>query len=81
MIILEVCFLAASMPAWLEWGFWFSPLTYGEIGLTVNEFLAPRWGKVIFIQSTLVYMGSFPLITSRSLRRKLLEDVGKIEFT
>jgi len=56
-------------------------LTYGEIGLTVNEFLAPRWGKVIFIQSTLVYMGSFPLITSRSSRRKLLEDVGKIEFT
>ncbi|KAH8501031.1 hypothetical protein H0E87_016020, partial [Populus deltoides] len=34
-----------SMPAWLEWGFWFSPLTFGEIGLTVNEFLAPRWGK------------------------------------
>ncbi|KAJ6410935.1 hypothetical protein OIU84_007650 [Salix udensis] len=27
--------------------FWISPLTYGEIGLTVNEFLAPRWEKVI----------------------------------
>ncbi|XWS53453.1 hypothetical protein CRYUN_Cryun10bG0002700 [Craigia yunnanensis] len=36
-----------SLPAWLEWGFWLSPLTYGEIGLTVNEFLAPRWEKVM----------------------------------
>ncbi|CAK9136216.1 unnamed protein product [Ilex paraguariensis] len=35
----------ASMPVWLEWGSWVSPLTYGEIGLAVNEFLAPRWQK------------------------------------
>ncbi|PON68433.1 ABC transporter-like [Parasponia andersonii] len=35
-----------SMPTWLEWGFWASPLTYGEIGISVNEFLAPRWEKV-----------------------------------
>uniref|UniRef100_A0A2N9G2S1 ABC transporter domain-containing protein n=1 Tax=Fagus sylvatica TaxID=28930 RepID=A0A2N9G2S1_FAGSY len=37
---------AASMPFWLKWGFWVSPLTYGEIGLSLNEFLAPRWQKV-----------------------------------
>ncbi|KAJ6874525.1 pleiotropic drug resistance protein 3-like isoform X2 [Populus alba x Populus x berolinensis] len=36
-----------AMPVWLAWGFWISPLTYGEIGLTVNEFLAPRWEKVV----------------------------------
>ncbi|KAF3676473.1 hypothetical protein FXO38_04264 [Capsicum annuum] len=35
----------SSMPIWLKWGFWISPLTYGEIGLAVNEFLAPRWQK------------------------------------
>ncbi|KAL8027252.1 hypothetical protein ABFX02_14G083200 [Erythranthe guttata] len=34
-----------SMPVWLKWAFWVSPLSYGEIGLTVNEFLAPRWQK------------------------------------
>ncbi|KAJ0078965.1 hypothetical protein Patl1_23925 [Pistacia atlantica] len=34
-----------SMPVWLKWGFWVSPLTYGEIGLSVNEFLAPRMAK------------------------------------
>ncbi|XP_058191654.1 pleiotropic drug resistance protein 3-like isoform X2 [Rhododendron vialii] len=35
----------SSMPTWLKWGFWVSPLSYGEIGLAVNEFLAPRWQK------------------------------------
>ncbi|XP_043687306.1 pleiotropic drug resistance protein 3-like [Telopea speciosissima] len=31
------------MPIWIKWGFWVCPLTYGEIGITLNEFLAPRW--------------------------------------
>lgn len=35
-----------SMASWLEWGFWVCPLKYGEIGLIVNEFLAPRWEKI-----------------------------------
>ena len=38
--------VVASMPVWLEWGFWVSPITYGEMGLFLNEFLAPRWQKV-----------------------------------
>lgn len=39
-------YFVASIPSWLKWGFWVSPLTYAEIGLAVNEFLAPRWQKV-----------------------------------
>ncbi|KAI3448444.1 hypothetical protein Pfo_005109 [Paulownia fortunei] len=35
----------ASMPVWLKWAFWVSPLSYGQVGFTVNEFLAPRWQK------------------------------------
>ncbi|KAL1195827.1 ABC transporter G family member 37 [Cardamine amara subsp. amara] len=35
-----------SMPVWLKWGFWVNPLSYGEIGLSVNEFLAPRWNQM-----------------------------------
>ncbi|KAJ4976200.1 hypothetical protein NE237_001306 [Protea cynaroides] len=34
------------MPSWIQWGFWISPLTYGEIGISLNEFLAPRWEKM-----------------------------------
>ncbi|KAK7291744.1 hypothetical protein RIF29_07127 [Crotalaria pallida] len=42
-----------NMPSWLRWGFWVSPLAYGEIGLTVNEFLAPRWQKLSANKTTL----------------------------
>ncbi|CAH2079072.1 unnamed protein product [Thlaspi arvense] len=42
-----------SMPAWLEWGFWLSPLSYAEIGLTTNEFFAPRWRKTTSENRTL----------------------------
>ncbi|KAJ8766367.1 hypothetical protein K2173_022426 [Erythroxylum novogranatense] len=41
-----------SMPVWLAWGFWINPVTYGEIGLTVNEFLAPRWQKIVSDNTT-----------------------------
>ncbi|KAL1220621.1 ABC transporter G family member 41 [Cardamine amara subsp. amara] len=37
----------SSMPVWLGWGFWLSPLSYAEIDLTTNEFFGPRWGKLI----------------------------------
>ncbi|WVZ12399.1 hypothetical protein V8G54_016929 [Vigna mungo] len=36
----------SSLPRWLRWGFWLSPMSYGEIGITLNEFHAPRWQKI-----------------------------------
>ncbi|OVA16670.1 ABC transporter-like [Macleaya cordata] len=42
-----------SLPAWLNWGFWLSPMTHGAIGLSGNEFLAPRWQKVTFENTTI----------------------------
>ncbi|CAA7042180.1 unnamed protein product [Microthlaspi erraticum] len=35
-----------NMPVWLKWGFWVNPVSYAEIGLSVNEFLAPRWQQM-----------------------------------
>ncbi|XP_033145871.1 ABC transporter G family member 33 isoform X2 [Brassica rapa] len=35
-----------DMPGWLKWGFWVNPIGYAEIGLSVNEFLAPRWQQI-----------------------------------
>ncbi|KAK3139132.1 hypothetical protein QOZ80_5AG0378330 [Eleusine coracana subsp. coracana] len=51
-----------SMPKWLKWGFWISPLSYAEIGLTGNEFLASRWLKSI--------------LSDVSLGRRILMDRG-----
>jgi len=46
---------AASLPAFLRWGFWISPLAYAEIGISLNEFLAPRWQKVISQTTNIFY--------------------------
>nr|XP_023914219.1 pleiotropic drug resistance protein 3-like [Quercus suber] len=43
----------SSMPVWLKWGFWVSPITYGEMGLFLNEFLAPRWQKMLSTNTTI----------------------------
>ncbi|KAF7058247.1 hypothetical protein CFC21_065350 [Triticum aestivum] len=50
------------MPNWLKWGFWLSPLSYGEIGLTGNEFLAQRWLEI--------------KISGVALGRRILMDQG-----
>ncbi|XP_056863214.1 ABC transporter G family member 42-like isoform X1 [Raphanus sativus] len=34
-----------SMHAWLQWGFWLSPLSYAEIAITSNEFFSTQWSK------------------------------------
>ncbi|XP_040385578.1 ABC transporter G family member 49 [Oryza brachyantha] len=67
----------SSMPNWLKWGFWLSPLSYAEIGLTGNEFLAPRWlkitisgvttGRRILIDRGLDFCGYFYWISVASL--------------
>nr|KJB76621.1 hypothetical protein B456_012G097300 [Gossypium raimondii] len=43
----------SSMPSWLRWVFWVSPATYATIGLSGNEFHAPRWQRVQETNSTL----------------------------
>ncbi|XWS73140.1 hypothetical protein CRYUN_Cryun02cG0099900 [Craigia yunnanensis] len=43
----------SSMPSWLRWVFWVSPLTYATIGLSGNEFHAPRWQKVLTMNATI----------------------------
>ncbi|KAL8205881.1 hypothetical protein R6Q57_009432 [Mikania cordata] len=53
-----------TMPSWLKWGFWVCPLSYGEIGLTVNEFLSPRWNKMIISTNTTI---GLQILQSRGL--------------
>ncbi|KAH6554589.1 hypothetical protein KP509_1Z322800 [Ceratopteris richardii] len=32
-----------NIPSWWSWGYWVSPLMYGQNAIAVNEFTAPRW--------------------------------------
>nr|XP_045084800.1 ABC transporter G family member 41-like isoform X3 [Aegilops tauschii subsp. strangulata] len=54
------------LPNWLKWGFWLSPLSYGEIGLTGNEFLAQRWLEI--------------KVSGVALGRRILMDQG-VDFS
>ncbi|MQM01384.1 hypothetical protein Taro_034138, partial [Colocasia esculenta] len=55
-----------SLPSWLRWGFWLSPMTYAEIGININEFLDSRWEKTL---STNTSVGQ-QILTSRGLNYK-----------
>ncbi|KAI5058624.1 hypothetical protein GOP47_0026794 [Adiantum capillus-veneris] len=35
------------LPNWWSWGYWLSPLTYAQNAISVNEMLAPEWGRDI----------------------------------
>ncbi|XWS42285.1 hypothetical protein CRYUN_Cryun16bG0001700 [Craigia yunnanensis] len=42
-----------SWPGWMKWIFWVSPMSYAEIGLSGNEFLAPRWQQILTMRTTI----------------------------
>ncbi|CAL5329999.1 unnamed protein product [Camellia sinensis] len=76
---------AASMPTWLKWGFWVSPLTYGELELALNEFLAPRWQKcqvvlpfeplTLVFQNVQFYVDTTAAVRERGFTQKKLCDI------
>ena len=37
---------ADNIKPWLKWGYYVSPLSYGQNALVLNEFLDERWSKV-----------------------------------
>ncbi|KAH7447509.1 hypothetical protein KP509_01G109800 [Ceratopteris richardii] len=43
-----------KIPKWWVWGYWISPMMYGQNALSVNEFLAPRWNIVRTVESHLL---------------------------
>ncbi|MQL82152.1 hypothetical protein Taro_014617 [Colocasia esculenta] len=32
-----------DIPRWLDWGYWVTPMTYGQNAVAINEFLDERW--------------------------------------
>ncbi|QCD80127.1 ATP-binding cassette [Vigna unguiculata] len=57
----------SSLPRWLRWGFWLSPMSYGEIGITLNEFNAPRWQKEVLRSHGLDFDSNFYWISVGAL--------------
>ena len=39
--------MADNIHPWWLWAYWVSPLSYAQNAIAVNEFLSPRWQKVI----------------------------------
>lgn len=37
---------ADSIQSWWIWGYWTSPMMYGQNAIALNEFLDPRWNTV-----------------------------------
>ncbi|GLT42698.1 hypothetical protein SLA2020_166840 [Shorea laevis] len=78
MFILSIIFLFGgfvipkpSLPTWLKWGFWISPLSYAEIGIVVNEFLAPRWQQFMFTRHC-----HLPGSSNETLGHQILRQMG-----
>lgn len=40
--------LADNVKKWWKWGFWISPMMYGQNAIVVNEFLGRSWNKVTY---------------------------------
>lgn len=54
-----------SVKKWWIWGYWISPLTYGQNALSVNEFLGHSWSQIVsggksLGRTTLEHRGVFP---------------------
>lgn len=44
---LSLCHSTENMKKWFIWGYWISPMMYGEKAMAVNEFLGKSWSRVI----------------------------------
>ncbi|KAH9312921.1 hypothetical protein KI387_027956 [Taxus chinensis] len=42
-----------SIPIWWIWGYWCSPLVYGQSAIVLNEMLDPRWNKSTAVSKNL----------------------------
>lgn len=38
--------LAGDIEPWMIWGYYVSPMMYGQNAIVINEFLDDRWNKV-----------------------------------
>lgn len=44
-------FCADDIEPWMIWGYYVSPMMYGQNAIAINEFLDDRWSTVISLKS------------------------------
>ncbi|XP_020518878.1 ABC transporter G family member 31 isoform X3 [Amborella trichopoda] len=49
-----------SLKPWLNWGYWISPLSYGQMAASANEFSAPRWMKKSTVRHNILQSHGMP---------------------
>lgn len=42
---------ADDLEPWMKWGYYVSPMSYGQNAIAINEFLDKRWSSVSFDNS------------------------------
>jgi hypothetical protein len=52
---------AEQIKKWWIWGYWLSPLMYGQNAIVVNEFLGHSWSHVKFLELAIYIFASLAL--------------------
>lgn len=50
---------ADDLEPWMLWGYYVSPMMYGQNAIVMNEFLDKRWSAVRFLSCVIVIIGRF----------------------
>ena len=50
---------ADDIEPWMIWGYYLSPMMYGQNALVMNEFLDKRWSAVRYLHSLIVFIFKF----------------------
>lgn len=50
---------ADDIEPWMIWGYYISPMMYGQNAIVMNEFLDKRWNAVRSLRGLLVFISRF----------------------
>ena len=52
---------ADDIEPWMIWGYYISPMMYGQNAIVMNEFLDKRWSAVRYLHSLIVFICEFQI--------------------
>jgi hypothetical protein len=64
---------AEQIKKWWIWGYWLSPLMYGQNAIVVNEFLGHSWSHVKFLELAIYIFA--PLVLNNELISEIVFEI------